>query len=271
MAGTIRESQYFEVIRGDDFIKRIANLCASEQAMCLMEKWRDAKYTFQTNQVSYRQLNHWEENGLLRCQRGEASTGWRRFNLFESLWLLAIIELRRFGLSLPQVKEVMPFFFEKVDSKYALHICEYYVFNAMVFKEPAFFIISGSEAEFLNYDQYRTALEMKVLEHHFCINLNTHIEKLFKNVEIDMPFTESHDFESFELVYAMKRADFDKMTIHKKKGKVSGFDLEKTFPNTESQKALVADHPDCELTIKRRKNQVTSIRRKSTKKFNAQG
>ena len=268
---TIRDTQFFELIRGDDFNKRVDSLIVSEQAMYLIQKWRDAKYHFQTNQVSYRQLNHWEENEVLRCQRGEESTGWRRFNLFESMWLLVLIELRRFGLSLPQIQQIMPFFFEKVERTQPLHTGEYYIFNAMVFKEPAFFIVLGSEAEFLNYDQYRGALELKLLEHHICININTHIEKLFKNFNIEMPFTESHDYEGYETVYAMKRADFEKMIIYKKKGKLSGFDIEKTFPNTESQKALIADHPDTEVTIKRRKGQITSQKRKIVKKFDAQG
>ena len=74
---------------------------------------------------------------------------------------------------------------------------------------------------------------------------------VFKNFEIDMPFTESHDYEGYETAYAMKRADFEKMTIYKKKGKLAGFDMEKTFPNTESQKALTEDYPDTEVTIKR--------------------
>lgn len=48
--------------------------------------------SFYVNQepITYRQLNHWEENGLLP----KRESGWRKFSLMEALWLHIIYQLR---------------------------------------------------------------------------------------------------------------------------------------------------------------------------------
>src|SRR5689334_5316863 len=52
--------------------------------------------------ITYRQLNSWENEGLLSVQR--EGREWRRFSIIDAVWVKLIKELREFGMSREQLK-----------------------------------------------------------------------------------------------------------------------------------------------------------------------
>lgn len=57
--------------------------------------------------VSYRQINHWNEKGLLieKTEMGK----WREFSFMEYVWVLMIVKLREWGVGLSQIKSIRDF------------------------------------------------------------------------------------------------------------------------------------------------------------------
>ena len=55
--------------------------------------------------ITSRVLNHWQKLELLSDSR-EASNGWNKFSLSETIWINLILKLRNFGFSLKLIKKV---------------------------------------------------------------------------------------------------------------------------------------------------------------------
>lgn len=55
--------------------------------------------------IPYRSLNHWDTKNLLLDSTRDQGR-WRKFNFIEYIWLRIIVELRTFGASLNQIKQV---------------------------------------------------------------------------------------------------------------------------------------------------------------------
>ena len=55
--------------------------------------------------VSYREINHWDKMGLIRCKR-RSKTGDRKFNFIDFIWIKLIAELRSFGVSIPVIEKI---------------------------------------------------------------------------------------------------------------------------------------------------------------------
>ena len=54
--------------------------------------------------ANYRFLNYLEEVGLIKDERIEKGTGWRKYSLTDFLYILIIIELRKYGLKAEVIK-----------------------------------------------------------------------------------------------------------------------------------------------------------------------
>jgi len=61
--------------------------------------------------ANYRFLNYLEETGLLPDDRDEKGEGWRKFTLTQHLYILIIIELRKYGMKADAMKPFAELFF----------------------------------------------------------------------------------------------------------------------------------------------------------------
>ena len=64
------------------------------------KKVNEPIHRINTNDVSFRTLNHWEQKGLIEIERGEDGGGWRKYSLLDNIWLYIITELRKFNYSI---------------------------------------------------------------------------------------------------------------------------------------------------------------------------
>lgn len=56
--------------------------------------------------LSYRLINHWEQNGIIDVERGVDGKGWRKFSFMDQIWIRLVVELRSFGISLKNIKTI---------------------------------------------------------------------------------------------------------------------------------------------------------------------
>lgn len=70
------------------------------------EEVRNRKYAIGDTNVKYRNLDYWEEKGLLPEGADTRGRGWRRFNLIEVVWIEALNRLREFGISVEKIAKV---------------------------------------------------------------------------------------------------------------------------------------------------------------------
>ena len=73
-----------------------------------LEKQREKTLSIKGSDVSYRVLNHWCNKGLIEDNResNKEDVRWRRFSIFDRLWMEIIKELRCYGVSLDIIKKV---------------------------------------------------------------------------------------------------------------------------------------------------------------------
>ena len=57
-------------------------------------------------EISYRTINHWDSKGFLISNREDKAT-WRKFSLAEVIWLKMLNDLRRMGVSIECVIDVI--------------------------------------------------------------------------------------------------------------------------------------------------------------------
>jgi DNA-binding transcriptional MerR regulator len=63
--------------------------------------------------VPYRNINHWDEKGLLLNTKREDGQ-WRKFNFMDCIWIRIVSELRNFGVSFPKIITLKEILIEKV-------------------------------------------------------------------------------------------------------------------------------------------------------------
>ena len=63
--------------------------------------------------VPYRNINHWDEKGLLLNTRREGGQ-WRKFNFMDCIWIRIVTELRKFGVSFSTIVALKEILSEKV-------------------------------------------------------------------------------------------------------------------------------------------------------------
>lgn len=119
---------------------------------------RNRKYAIGDTNVKYRNLDHWEERGLLPEGADTRGRGWRRFNLIEVVWIEALNRLREFGISLDKIAKVKEAVLEWNSNYGAYPTFEYFVAKAITQSEDVFVvmcrngnagILSSSEIEVL--------------------------------------------------------------------------------------------------------------------------
>lgn len=118
------------------FYQYFKNIKNNKISQVLNSKERNVKF----NEITYRQLNSWEAEGLLTVER--EGNEWRRFSIMDAIWVKMIKELREFGLSRKQLKttkESLEFASEKCGV--AMPMLEFYVAFAIGSKMPVLLLI----------------------------------------------------------------------------------------------------------------------------------
>lgn len=103
-----------------------------------LEHQREKSLSIKGADISYRVLNHWCVKGLIEDNREDNKEGvvWRRFSIFDRLWIEVIIELRHYGLSLDIIKKIREKMSKPIASnRYGLTNFEYAVYRCKIYSK----------------------------------------------------------------------------------------------------------------------------------------
>jgi len=100
-----------------------------------LEEQREKTYSIKGSDITYRVLNHWCNKGLIEDNRGndKKDISWRRFSIFDRLWIEVIIELRHYGVSLDIIKKIREKMSKHVvENRYNITNFEYAVYRCQL-------------------------------------------------------------------------------------------------------------------------------------------
>ena len=99
---TTNQENTLLILRGDNFDRLFAKYYSYYDE--LHKAFHTPKFTVGDTNVPYRVINHWDQHGLLPAGFKKEG-GWRLFSLVEMAWLQIILQMRKFGMSLDQIKK----------------------------------------------------------------------------------------------------------------------------------------------------------------------
>lgn len=231
-------------------------------------KLREKKFTVSNTEITYRMVNHWEENGLL--PDGVAGgDGWRKFTLVELVWTKAIIRMRQFGLSLEKIKQVKESLmkFDKKDGTYLLF--EYYVARALSSSDdPYILIFSNGDSNLACATQIELT---KVFRGHFdvlLISLKSILEKLNLSVG-DTKFLDLLSDEEGEMLSEIRSGDNKEVRARVNGGKITELETKKVYsaaPSLEKINKEIKDGKSFAEVVTRYENGVKQSAEVRTRK-----
>jgi DNA-binding transcriptional MerR regulator len=213
------------------------------------------------DEVSCRVVNHWESKGLIECERNNES-GWRKFNLIESVWLRIVQRLREIGLPITKIGKIKAFYFE--DNDQSISMADFYITWARLLKQPVFFVVllNDEQAEFLDFRELHAAMSLHYLGNYISININDILNQICTpKVKPKYPLMRTVSPNLCDALNVLEDEDFDTATIHKKGKNIQKVELNKHCENKMSDHAILEDYDDVDLIKKKRKGKVISKKR----------
>lgn len=114
--------------------------------------------------LTYRQINHWSNKGLVVATRNNVKSGWRKFSLLDVIKLQIISDLRKFGCSLKIIKIILNnlekhYFAPLKDKKQSINkSLEFFLFSSMLGEKNFLMIENDGNISFLNHQEFKNNL-----------------------------------------------------------------------------------------------------------------
>ena len=164
---------------------------------------------------TYRQINSWDEHGLLDPKREGAQ--WREFSIMDRVWLCLIREMRKYGISLKQIGKVKTYITEyPIGVGKTIAALEFYTAHAAPRKHPCVVVIFEDASALIC--QYQEWLRMQLADkvpNHVLIHLNPIFEHVFPKSKIGANYKEVTGFayQDFEMLSAISNCEFEKIEV----------------------------------------------------------
>jgi DNA-binding transcriptional MerR regulator len=241
------------------------NLASNRISQILNNKERVVKL----ENITYRQLNSWGDEGLLTNDREDRS--WRKFSIMDALWVKVIQELREFGLSREQIKNTK--YSLGCDAKeygVPMPILEFYTAFAIGSKMPVLLLVfKDGVCVPANFTQYKVAREFGEVENHLQINLNKILQDFFPTVDLkpqskaEMPLT----LEEVELLAFIRLKTFEKVEVKYKNGSIDLLEGLESVSNKKRIQEILKEQKYASIELIEEDGKVTRILRKIKKKI----
>lgn len=85
-------------------IDRFLGLAYHPDLAELLDQLREPVFTVRDTGYDYRQINHWDEEGILEASRD--ARNWRKFDFLQLVWMKIEGEFREMGLPIGMIGEV---------------------------------------------------------------------------------------------------------------------------------------------------------------------
>ena len=169
------------------FYNNLRNYFNTEAASYFSEQINHQKLRIDSDDFSYRIINHWEKNGLLLNIRPDGK-GWRRYSVIDLLWINIIGSLRKFGFSIESLKSLRSFIGQQIDGEdfNTLDLLTYYTGKVLSQKLQTFVLVfSNGTMDIMNNSEYQEATSEVGINNHIKINLNNILKKIFEDVNLE--------------------------------------------------------------------------------------
>lgn len=244
------------------YFKDIANNRISQ---ILNNKERNVKF----ENITYRQLNSWEKEGLLKNERDDRS--WRRFSIMEAIWVKVIQELREFGMGWEQIKVAKQSLeWEKDVYKVGMPLLEFYTAFAIGSKMPVLLLVfKDGLCVPANLTQYKIAREFSQVENHLQINLNAILQGFFPTVDLKPKYKHETpvSVNEMELLAYLRIGDFEKITVKFNGGEMEKFEGLQRVKAKQRIEEIIREHKYQDIQLKVEDGGVTAIFKTIKKKF----
>jgi DNA-binding transcriptional MerR regulator len=205
---------------GDDFCMAFARY--KQDCENISKILNEKRHRLKNKDVTHRVLNHWEELGLLTCQR-ETGKRWRKYSIMDLIWVRIMSELRKFGFPLAGMKKVKESlgFLKDTSEDSDFPFLEFYITQAISTKIPVFLVVfQNGDSEPITQREYDLTNELWDLNHHIVIRLNRLLQEMFPkkdltayNAAIAVPS------EELDLLFMIRMQDHESISLKTNDGK----------------------------------------------------
>lgn len=251
------------------FYEYFKNIATNRISLLLNDA--DRKITFET--ISYRQLNSWEQQGLLNGNR--EGREWRRFSVIDALWVKIICELRTFGMSWEQIKVAKESLsFESKKCGVAMPLLEFYTSFAIGAKMSVLLLIFKDGVTVpCSETQYKVAKEVVGITNHIQISLNEILQGMFPDVDLK-PNAKAEiaiDIDEMELLAFLRVGSFEKVEIFYHNGKMKTLEGMQRVDASAIVTEVIKEHGYQKIELVIDNGKKVSIRRTLKKLINRKG
>jgi DNA-binding transcriptional MerR regulator len=219
--------------------------------------------------VTYRQLNSWEEQGLLSNER--EGRGWRRFSIMDALWTKIIQELREFGLSWEKLKATKESLsFQSDLCGVPMPMLEFYTAFAIGNKMPVLLLVfRDGVAVPVNFTQYKVTQQVLGVENHLQLNLNEMLQGLFPNMDLKPNYKSELpvSVNEMELLAYLGLGTFEKITVVFNGKQMESFEGVQRVKAKKRIHEIMREHSYQNINIQEEDGEITAIFQTIKKKF----
>ena len=157
-----------------------SNYFSSEEAKKISKILNDRTTPMKPNAGSYRQINSWDQYGLIEV--GREGSEWRKYSIMDSVWLNIIAELRAFAFSIDKIKITKETLEEESSTRSPMPLLEFCTFRALMEKEHTFLLVfADGSAIPLSFNEYNLNIISGELKNHIRVDVSEIISRLFAN------------------------------------------------------------------------------------------
>jgi len=214
----------FKIYRDDSWLKLLSDYVGGEVAPLeeLKKQLSEKKLSVKDSDISYRVINHWMAEGLISDARVEEK-GWRKLSLFDLIWINAIVEMRKFGIPIPTLRQAHKGILKPISNRHK----DYNSFEMGVFlclqHEPVYLVVlSDGWAEVARKKDIEASLQLGFFleKSYLLISLNRCCENVLKGSgKANYPIGLVLNAAELEAIELIRRGELDSLEIIFKDGK----------------------------------------------------
>lgn len=222
----------------DKFDIAYSSYFQSEKVLPHRQSLNERSKPMSNPELSYRVINHWEKNGLIDVDRGEAGTGWRKYSAMDAIWINLMIELRKFGVSIENIRKIR----EQLTARNELYkpsiypLLEFYTSLFMRYKEETYILIPDNFViEIATQSEIELVKAMGGICNHISISLHDIIKTVYQKHDIKLKEDNRVELTKEEsiLLSEIRSGNYKAIEVQLKNGKL--FQLKKEVIHSDTQ------------------------------------
>lgn len=256
----------------DDISVAYSSYFHDEKALPHRLRMNERSKPMSNPELSYRVINHWEKAGLIDVDRGESGTGWRKYSAMDAIWLNTITELRKFGVSIENIRRIKEQLTER-NEKYkpsVYPLLEFYSSLFMMHKEETYILVPDNFViEIATQSGIEFSKALGGMCNHISISLHDIIRKIYQKHDLKLKEDNRVNLsrEEAALVSEIRTRAYRAINVKMKDGKISR--LEKDIQLTDKQVyKLLKDKNFDSITIERENGNIVNVKQILKEKFN---